>query len=492
MTVRSFNAKLKERHIAECYRYLIAGGDKALFQAQEASEDDPYVGKEAFQQICYNKKRVLLFGVTCGLSAAYVAGQLDHAIDNAAQCVPVLLGFSPVSLARHMYLDLSQSAPMFAVAQRLEKMSQSNGAYVLTPVIGPEPIAGSSRMKSGTATKLLLEVVFSAAHQRVYRKTSTCGVSALIKAYQHVLESVYRQQDALAQVLTEAGRSLNAHGHIYYVSSSTLGIVGMVDASECPPTFGADLDDVRGFVCGGYSTLNNTDGDMSTFIRIDSDYFEDELVPQLTTHDMVIFLETDGTAVDSKALSSVASKVIFRFTTFTKVLFIEISLTSSSEGLEVTISLPWNVLDSLLTTPLVAECGQFFMEMACKWTCNIISTGAHIIRGKIYENIMIDVRVSNNKLFHRAIGIVQKVSRCCEVEAREVLLKAIYGTDSLTPSQLATPISTHIQSATSMAKVVPTALLLATLRCPVSQAMVILLDCPVIRTAILQRLPSAD
>ena len=67
--------------------------------------------------------------------------------------------------------------------------------------------------------------------------------------------------------------------------------------------------------------------------------------------------------------------------------------TSSSEALDVTISLPWNVLDSLLTTPLVAECGQFFMEMACKWTCNIISTGAHIIRGKIYENIMIDVRV---------------------------------------------------------------------------------------------------
>ena len=43
---------------------------------------------------------MLLIGVTCGMSAAYIAGQLDHAMDRAPQCVPVLLGFSPVSLAR--------------------------------------------------------------------------------------------------------------------------------------------------------------------------------------------------------------------------------------------------------------------------------------------------------------------------------------------------------------------------------------------------------
>ncbi|KAI0207240.1 Glucokinase regulatory protein [Lamellibrachia satsuma] len=100
MTARSFNAKMKETHKAQCYKYLIAGGDRALFQAQEAFEDDPYVGKDAFQKICEGKKRVLLIGVTCGLSAAYVAGQLDQAMDNTPQCVPVLLGFSPISLVR--------------------------------------------------------------------------------------------------------------------------------------------------------------------------------------------------------------------------------------------------------------------------------------------------------------------------------------------------------------------------------------------------------
>ncbi|KAI0207242.1 Glucokinase regulatory protein [Lamellibrachia satsuma] len=350
-------------------------------------------------------------------------------------------------------------------------------------------------MKSGTATKLLLEVVFSAAHQRVYHDTNPCQVSALIQAYQHVLESVYREQEALAQVLRVAGRSLNAYGHIYYVSSSTLGIVGMVDASECPPTFGADIHDIRGFLGGGYRTLNNTEGDLSAFVRINTEYFEDELVPHLTQHDVVIFLEADGTAaIDSKALSSAASKVFIRFMPLSETSAsspTRLASVDSSVVLEVTVRLPWQELTSLLTPAMLSECGQFYVEMACKWTCNIISTGAHIIRGKIYENVMIDVRVSNNKLFHRAIGIVQNLSQCSEAEAREALLKSIYKIDSLSHFQLNAPVSSHIQTASGMDKVVPTALLLATLRCSVSRAVAILLDCPVIRMAILQHLPSA-
>ena len=51
-------------------------------------------------QACEGKERVLYIGITCGLSAPYVAGQLDYCMDNPGVFTPVLLGFNPVSLAR--------------------------------------------------------------------------------------------------------------------------------------------------------------------------------------------------------------------------------------------------------------------------------------------------------------------------------------------------------------------------------------------------------
>ena len=88
--------------------------------------------------------------------------------------------------------------------------------------------------------------------------------------------------------------------------------------------------------------------------------------------------------------------------------------------------------------------------------CVVVSSVLHIIVSNVLYVVVSSVLLSPvccMLLSPVCCAVLQKVSRCCEVEAREALLKAIYRTDSLTPSQLATPISTHIQSATSMAKV---------------------------------------
>lgn len=50
---------------------------------------------------------------------------------------------------------------------------------------------------------------------------------------------------------------------------------------------------------------------------------------------------------------------------------------------------------------------QLLEEVSLKWVVNSLSTGAHILKGKVCQNMMIDVKVSNSKLFHRAVGIVQ-------------------------------------------------------------------------------------
>src|SRR5688500_1059693 len=64
-----------------------------------------------------------------------------------------------------------------------------------------------------------------------------------------------------------------------------------------------------------------------------------------------------------------------------------------------------------------------FAECSLKLILNAISTGAHVIKGCIFKNRMIDVKVSNNKLFHRSLRIIAEFAKCSEETAQEALLK---------------------------------------------------------------------
>ena len=99
--------------------------------------------------------------------------------------------------------------------------------------------------------------------------------------------------------------------------------------------------------------------------------------------------------------------------------------------------------------------------MSVKLIYNAITTAAHIFKGKVFKNKMIDLRISNNKLYHRCIHIIQKLMGVSEQEAEKSLLRSIYKTDRLTKIQTSAPVSKHIQTATNEEKIVPIALVLA-------------------------------
>ena len=128
----------------------------------ELPEDDPLCGVrdlETLQQAYFatneasvgngEQRRVLVIGVTCGVSAPYVMGQLHHCIQRSR--VPadpchyrcVLVGFNPVRLARDVRVEGWSGGTCRSVAQELESRA-SEGHVVINPVIGPEPITGSS------------------------------------------------------------------------------------------------------------------------------------------------------------------------------------------------------------------------------------------------------------------------------------------------------------------------------------------------------------
>jgi N-acetylmuramic acid 6-phosphate etherase len=119
---------------------LIAGGPKAIMHAVEGAEDDPDEGQRNLQDINLNEKDVVV-GIAVSGRTPYVIGALDYA--RSLGCVTVSLTCNPKSTIAGM-VDIP-----------------------ISPVVGPEVVTGSTRLKSGTAQKLVLNMLTTAAMIRM-------------------------------------------------------------------------------------------------------------------------------------------------------------------------------------------------------------------------------------------------------------------------------------------------------------------------------------
>ncbi|CAF2895389.1 unnamed protein product [Rotaria sp. Silwood2] len=193
-----FNQLCLERNLPKKYRYIIAAGNSALVTSVEATEDNPVAGATELKQVSEPFEHVLFIGITCGISAPFVGGQLEYCLDNPQKFTPVLIGFNPVSMARRILVPKWPDGKTFYdIALRMETTS---GALVLNPIIGPEPIAGSSRMKSGTATKVMLDTAFYLAST-----SNTVKARDVIEEFKATIDRMKIERMDLATVVEQAG-----------------------------------------------------------------------------------------------------------------------------------------------------------------------------------------------------------------------------------------------------------------------------------------------
>jgi N-acetylmuramic acid 6-phosphate (MurNAc-6-P) etherase len=462
------------------FRFLIAGGYPALIQAQEGAEDDPYRAQEDLKSIAGPNAEVLYYGITCGFSAPYIAGQLEYTLQQAGWHA-VLVGFNPLELARTTAVE---NWPL-TFKDTAEKVAAARNGSILNPIVGPEPITGSTRMKSGTATKILLEIVFSAACGIVKNSVAAEELPEYtvrcLRAYEEAYRTTYLAADSIGKVVEFAGKTLHQKGHIYYLGgagrsqASTLeesqvdgGILGLIDASECPPTFGADFEDVRGFVEQGWRCLFPDGGvDLSPLAphyQISLDDFRRTKLPTIENVDLCIFV---GKPQDADNLIEAIRQRGART--------VSVDWQGSPLNADVVIALP------IQTDPWL---GVAPIEMGIKLVLNAITTGGHVLAGKVFGNRMVDLRISNNKLFHRTIGIITDLMGVSAEEALEALLKSIFQTDNLTEAQREASVSLCIEKAKDVEKVVPKALLLATGKFTYQQACEALAKNPIVRSVI--------
>ncbi|MDX1973863.1 MAG: hypothetical protein SFY68_15140 [Candidatus Sumerlaeia bacterium] len=468
---RQFNRFLRAAGKKETFAALIAGGPLALVKAQEGAEDDPIQAVADLEnKLPSTVENILYVGITCGLSAPYTAGHL-HELGKNPKATSVLLGFNTKESARNVPIEGWHST-FKQVVEACETLGP-NRFVLLNPIYGPESILGSTRMKGGTATKILLEAIFFAALELAGIAKKAEGhlnpdqlanaeeiverLRTLLGQCRETIQKTYDHQQILGELIRQAGSSLRCGGRVIYIGRETAALMGLIDASECPPTFGASFDDIRCYINGGWGELMDNPGedytDSGPEFQIDLQSFERNKVEDLAKGDVLLGIAIGELGPNTRLVLEAAQK--------TKA-YVGLLIINSSNTLPPDLPIPADhchliQIPSLGFAPGYVNLG----ELALKVAINSLSSGAHIMVGKIYNNRMIDLRISNNKLYFRAIRTIGILANVDEEQARLALHRAVYQTDSLTADQTNAAPSAVIAASTRVNRVVPIALLMA-------------------------------
>ncbi len=495
---RSFNRLLRAAHKPAVFRPLVAGGYKALVKAQEGAEDDPALAVQDLKNALPDgATHILYFGITCGLSAPYIGGQIDH-LSPVKEATSVLVGFNPVGTARDMPVENWNKT----FAEVIRPLESSDRFFVLNPIYGPESIMGSTRLKGGSATKILLETIFYVglelagilAPDATGRPPSlgepqsiAARILELLRLYRETVQATYDAIEDIASLIRVAGSTLRSGGRINYLGRETAGIVGIIDATECPPTFGASFEDVRGFLRGGWPELLDEKNDLSANgpeYNIDLEYFEKEKLPDLAKGDLVLGIAIGELGPVTRALLEKAEK------------------SKATSGVILVAAVPPKKDDLpghfehryILQVPALGFQPGFhnLAELALKIVLNALSSGGHVQVGKVYHNRMIDLRISNQKLYFRALGTIEKLTGVDAESARVALHRAAFRKDSLDKTELEATPGMVIKAGSNRPRVVPTALLLALGSMTYEQSQALLARDPVARRVIKAELDKDD
>ena len=222
-----------------------------------------------------------------------------------------------------------------------------------------------------------------------------------------VPEAVASQREQIAQAIEIAERTFRAGGRLFYVGAGTSGRLGVLDASEIPPTFGADPVMVQGIIAGGLPALTRAQEGAEDIVENGAKEID---AMNVGSDDFVIGIAASGTTPYVHAAVKRASE------------------RGASTGMVACSALPQEVIDLVdvaivpITGPEVVT-GSTRMKAgtATKLGAVSLGTGAMIRLGKTYGNLMVDLRATNNKLKDRSERIMIEVCGVTREEARRLL-----------------------------------------------------------------------
>lgn len=222
--------------------------------------------------------------------------------------------------------------------------------------------------------------------------------------------AVATQREQIARAVEIAERTFRARGRLFYVGAGTSGRLGVLDASECPPTFGSDPEMVQGIIAGGLPALTRAQEGAEDIVENGAKEMDERGVGE---NDFVVGIAASGTTPYVRAALERAGEL--RAST----AIVACSPPPPDLVAKLTVAIVPIVGPEVVTGSTRMKAGT-----ATKLVLNMITTGAMIRLGKTYGNLMVDLRATNNKLVDRSQRIVVEVCGVTREEAAELLHRA--------------------------------------------------------------------
>ena len=234
-------------------------------------------------------------------------------------------------------------------------------------------------------------------------------VAAMDASDREAAQAVHRAQPALTRAVQAAYEAIDAGGRVIYLGAGTSGRLGVLDASECPPTFGVEPELFVGVIAGGDTALrrsvenaeDNPAGGEAALREL-----------HLTDRDFVVAISASGSAPYCLGALEYARAV------GAKTGAIVCNAASPMAQLA-------EISMELITGPeVLSGSTRLKAGTATKMALNMISTGAMALWGKTYENLMVDVRATNRKLIDRCVRIVMRATGADRPQAETLIQEA--------------------------------------------------------------------
>jgi len=224
-----------------------------------------------------------------------------------------------------------------------------------------------------------------------------------------VTQAIKLELPLIAAAIDVIAHAFQQNGRLIYIGAGTSGRLGVLDASECPPTFGVGHQQVQGIIAGGEAAMfkaqEGAEDDINA-AQVDLEQI------QLTPQDVVVGIAASGRT----------PYVIGGLTFANKFGCDTIAISCNNDA-------PISSIAKIAITPVVGPevlTGSSRMKAgtAQKLVLNMLSTGAMVRTGKVYQNLMVDVKTSNEKLITRSENIIMDVTGVARERAQALLLQA--------------------------------------------------------------------
>src|SRR6266705_4283806 len=221
---------------------------------------------------------------------------------------------------------------------------------------------------------------------------------------------VHGERERIAQAIDLVVTAFRAGGRLVYVGAGTSGRLGVLDATECPPTFSVPPTMVTGVIAGGYGALVKSAEGAEDDVNAGAAAMDTAAV---THRDVVVGIAASGTtpyvrSALSRAQTLGAKTVLVTCAAPPKVL---------AETCDV-------IVNPIVGPEVLTGSTRLKAGTATKLVLNMLSTGAMIRLGKVYGNLMVDLMALSAKLHDRGERIVMECGGVSREEARQAIERA--------------------------------------------------------------------